>query len=248
VFICGGAEIGPALIRRARRALGTRVVRTYGSTEFPTFSLGDPYGDEAIGADTDGLPVPLSSYRLDQSGWSASPATGELLVRGAELFLGYHDQTLNQDAFDEDGYFRTGDLVRFDDNGACAVVGRKKDIIIRGGENLSAIEIEDLLLQHPAVRDVAVVAMPDPDLGERVCAFVVAATPGARLDSDEVRSFIVGSGLAVQKSPERVELLDELPRTASGKVQKYLLREKIRAIVIAEAEQAQAANQAPRPS
>ena len=217
VFVCGGAEIGPELVRRARSVLGTRVVRCYGSTEFPTFSLGDPYDESDSTADNDGAVVPLASWRTDVE-------TGELLIRGAELFLGYLDRRLDAEAFTDDGFFRTGDVVHIDERGA-TVVGRTKDIIIRGGENLSAIEIEDHLVQHPAVRDVAVVAMPDEVLGERACAFVVTA-PGAELDLVGLRRFLTERGLAIQKVPERLELLTELPRTPSGKVQKFKLREE----------------------
>ncbi len=221
VFVCGGAEIGPALVEQARQAMGTRVVRTYGSTEFPTFSLGDPYGDPVVAAATDGHPVPLSQWRIDEDHGN------ELLVKGKELFLGYLDPALNAEAFTADGFFRTGDVVRFDERGGCTVVGRIKDIIIRGGENLSAIEIEDHLQQHPSVEDVAVVAMPDPVLGERACAFVVPAA-GTAPSLPELREFLLLRGLAVQKSPERVELVECLPRTASGKVQKFHLRATIR--------------------
>lgn len=227
VFVCGGAEIGPVLGARARRAMAARVVRTYGSTEFPTFCLGDPYGDEDAAAETDGQPVPLSAWRVDEE------AGGELLVKGAELFLGYLDPALDADAFTEDGYFRTGDVVRLDERGACTVVGRIKDIIIRGGENLSASEIEDHLQQHPLVEEVAVVAVPDPVLGERACAYVVPR-PGGVLDLPELRTFLAARGLAVQKAPERLELVPRLPRTASGKVQKFLLRDTVRQLLAAE--------------
>ena len=246
MFICGGAEIGPSLVRRARRVMGTRVVRTYGSTELPTFSVGDPYGDEDAAAETDGMPVPLSDHRLDRTGGRHAGGGGELLVKGAELFLGYLDPALTQGAFDGDGFFRTGDLVRFDDRGALTVIGREKDIIIRGGENLSAIEIEDVLQEHPGVAQVAVVGMPDPRMGERTCAFVVPE-PGARPDVAELRSFLLGRGLAVQKAPERVELVDALPRTASGKVQKYRLREAVRARLAAEGVAAGSEEADPRP-
>ncbi|GAB3667381.1 cyclohexanecarboxylate-CoA ligase [Nocardioides korecus] len=216
VFVCGGAEIGPELVRRSTRVLGARVVRCYGSTEMPTFSIGDPYGDPDDAAETDGAPVPLSSWRTHDE-------TGELLVAGAELFLGYLDARLDADAFTEDGFFRTGDVVTIDDRGA-RVVGRTKDIIIRGGENLSAIEIEDHLAQHPDVLDVAVVAVPDEVLGERACAYVVPAAEAVP-DLDGLRDFLTRRGLAVQKTPERLELVEALPRTPSGKVQKFKLRE-----------------------
>ena len=160
--------------------------------------------------------MPLSSWRTDDE-------TGELLVTGAELFLGYLDARLDADAFTDDGFFRTGDVVTIDDRGA-RVVGRTKDIIIRGGENLSAIEIEDHLAQHPDVLDVAVVAVPDEVLGERACAYVVPAA-GAVPELDGLRDFLTGRGLAVQKTPERLELVEALPRTPSGKVQKFKLRE-----------------------
>lgn len=196
--------------------MGTRVVRCYGSTELPTFSIGDPYGDADDAAETDGAPVPLSDWRTD-------PETGELLVTGAELFLGYLDARLDHDAFTDERFFRTCDGVSIDERGA-RVVGRTKDIIIRGGENLSAIEIEDHLAQHPDVLDVAVVAVPDEVLGERACAYVVPAA-GAAPDHVGLRELLVARGLAVQKTPERLELVGALPRTASGKVRKFLLRE-----------------------
>ena len=170
---------------------------------------------------------------MDTSEGRDAGGGGELLVKGAELFLGYLDPALDEAAFDADGFFRTGDLVRFDDPGALIVLGRQKDVIIRGGENLSAIEMEDHLQEHPAVAQVAVVAMPDPVLGERACAFVVP-TGQDRVDVAELRRFLRLRGLAVQKSPERVELVDELPRTASGKVQKYLLREMVHDLLAAE--------------
>lgn len=217
VFVCGGAEIGPLLCRRARTAMGTAVVRTYGSTELPTFTLGDPFGDPGLAGDSDGAVVPGASWRTD-------PETGELLVRGEELFLGYLDAALDAVAFTPDGYFHTGDLVRIDAEGYGRVVGRTKDIIIRGGENLSAIEIEDHVQLHPGVAAVAVVAVPDPTMGERACAYVVLADGGA-LTLAELREFLVGQGLAVQKSPERLEIVSELPHTASGKVQKFKLRQ-----------------------
>ena len=226
VFICGGAEVGPELVGRARQAMGTRIVRTYGSTEFPTFSLGDPYGDPVVAAETDGMPVPLSQHRIAPSEEHGETGGGELLVKGAELFLGYLDASLDASAFTEDGFFRTGDVVRFDERGACTVIGREKDIIIRGGENLSAIEVEDHLQLHPLIEEVAVVAMPDAILGERACAYVVPRGDGPTVV--DLKAFLAARGLAVQKAPERVELVAALPRTASGKVQKYRLRATIR--------------------
>jgi cyclohexanecarboxylate-CoA ligase len=223
-FVCGGADIPAALVREASRVMGTRVLRTYGSTELPTATMADPDADPDAAAGSDGVAMGGNEVttRPDASG---SP---ELLVRGPELFLGYLDGRLNGEAFTPDGWFRTGDLAEIGAGGAVRIVGRIKDVINRGGEKFSAAEIEAVLLTHPDIADVAVVAYPDPVLVERACAFVVPR-PGVRAPGvDELRSVVVGAGLAVQKSPERVLEVSELPRTASGKVQRYLLRDRVR--------------------
>jgi cyclohexanecarboxylate-CoA ligase len=222
-FLCGGADVPPALVREAVEVLGCHVTRVYGSSEFPTFScgrLGDP---PEICADTDGLPIGPVECRLD----GVSDGVGELLVKGPELFLGYFDSSLDADAFTGDGFFRTGDLASIDERGAITIRGRKKDIIIRGGENISAKEVEDVLYGHPLVKEVAVVAMPDPVLTERPCVFVVPVD-GATPTLADLTSFLDAHRLARQKHPERLELVDQLPTTASGKVQKFVLRELIR--------------------
>ena len=149
---------------------------------------------------------------------------GELWVRGPELFLGYLDRSLNAGAIDEQGWFHTGDLAT-EDGQAIIIRGRRKDIIIRGGENLSAKQIEDCLYRHGSVREVAVVAMPDPAMGEKACAFVVPE--GAPPTLPELAAWLESSGLARQKCPERLEITEELPKTPSGKVQKFLLRQRI---------------------
>src|SRR3546814_18990748 len=136
--------------------------------------------------------------------------------------LGYTDQALTDDAFDQDGFFRTGDLGRIEFGDFLAVSGRKKDVIVRGGENISPQEIEDALHRYPAITDVAVVAMPHERLGEGVCAYVIA---DAHVSVADIGSFLGEQGLARQKWPERVEMVDAFPRTASGKVQKNLLRD-----------------------
>ena len=158
---------------------------------------------------------------------------GEILTRGPEVMIGYLRAEDNAAAFDDEGFFRTGDLGRFESSGALVITGRKKDLIIRGGENLSAKEIEDVLYMHPAVREAAVVAMPHPRLGEGICAFIVAheqATPTL----EELANFIAARGLARQKIPERLEIIGQMPRTASGKIQKFVLRERVRALIEAE--------------
>ena len=228
-FLCGGADVPPELVYRAREVLGTTVVRVYGSSEFPTFSCAGPDDPPELGAETDGSPIGPVELQLDDVD---STGTGELLVKGPELFLGYLDASLNSAAFTDDGFFRTGDLARVDDRGAVTIQGRKKDIIIRNGENLSAKEIEDLLHEHPAVQDVAVVAMPDAVTGEKVCAFVVAGA-GAQITLEELCDHLKGRRVARQKLPEWLEVVDALPTTASGKVQKFVLRDRARQIATA---------------
>jgi cyclohexanecarboxylate-CoA ligase len=217
-FACGGADVPPDLVRHAATVLGCYVSRVYGSSEFPTFTFGPREATEYQRAETDGYPVGEVQFRLDE----VADGVGELLVRGPELFHGYLDAGLNDDAFTEDGFFRTGDLASVEDDGFIRIRGRKKDIIIRKGENISAREVEDHLYAHESVRDVAVIAMPDPERGERVCAVVVSDVPDLGLG--DLTEHLARRGLAKQKWPEQIEFVTELPRTASGKVQKFVLR------------------------
>jgi cyclohexanecarboxylate-CoA ligase len=223
LFACGGADVPPELVYRARKSLGAAVMRVYGSSEFPTYCCSPPDAPARVAAETDGLPIGPVEHRI--VGRPGEP--GELVVRGPDLFLGYLDPALNGDAFTPDGWFRTGDLATEED-GAITIRGREKDIIIRGGENLSARQIEDLLYGHPSVREVAVVAMPDPRMGEKACAFVVPAR-GTSPTLMELCSFLDESRVARQKFPERLELIEELPKTPSGKIRKFVLRDRIRA-------------------
>jgi cyclohexanecarboxylate-CoA ligase len=213
-FVCGGADIPSELVYRAHQIMGTTVLRTYGSTELPTSTMADPTGDPAQEAMDEGLPMGANEIAVRPS--------GELVVRGPELFLGYLDPALNETAFDEDGFFRTGDIAAIDSAGRLRIIGRIKDIINRGGEKFSVAEIEAVLAQLAGVRDVAVVAVPDPRLTERACACIVA--DGTAPTVSQLREAIVAAGLAVQKSPEYRIVVDELPRTASGKIQRFLLR------------------------
>ena len=196
VFVCGGADIPAELVRRASRIMGTRVVRTYGSTELPTSSMADPFGDLDAAATGEGKPMGRNEMVVRDEGDGP-----ELLVRGPELFLGYLDAELNQGAFTDDGYFRTGDQARVEIDSTVRITGRIKDIINRGGEKFSVAEVEALLLDCPSVRDVAVVSFPDPVLVERACAYVVPA-PGCAPTLEELREHLLAAGLAVQKAPE----------------------------------------------
>jgi cyclohexanecarboxylate-CoA ligase len=226
VFLCGGADVPPGLVRLGATVLDCHVARVYGSSEFPTFCCGGPQDDVELCADTDGRPIGAVRGRL------AAPVEGigELLVKGPELFLGYLDAGLDAEAFTEDGYFRTGDLASIRADGAITIHGRSKDIILRGGENISAKQVEDMLHEHPMITAVAVVAMPDPIMVERACAFVVPAA-GATPTLADLTGYLAQHHLAVQKFPERLELVAELPMTSSGKVLKHVLRAQARALV-----------------
>lgn len=232
-FVCGGADIPADLVRRAHRVMGTRVVRTYGSTELPTSSMADPFGDLDLAASGEGPAMGANEMRLHPD----AAGTAELLVRGPELFVGYLDAGLNRAAFTDDGYFRTGDQASIDADGTLHITGRIKDIINRGGEKFSVAEIESVLLGHPSVQDVAVVGYLDPVLGERACAVVVPA-PDAHPSLEALRDHVVSNGLAIQKAPERLVIESELPRTASGKVQRFLLRDHVRTLQDAPSEAA----------
>jgi acyl-CoA synthetase (AMP-forming)/AMP-acid ligase II len=231
LFMSGGAPVPPELIHRANAVLkGCLAFRVYGSSEAPTVTLGIRSRAEAQrGADTDGRIVnhevrlcdPVTGAPMDCG------SEGEICTRGPEMMLGYTDPAQTEDSFDADGYFHTGDLGYFVEGGYLCINGRKKDLIIRGGENISPKEIEDVLHTHPAIREAAVVAMPHERLGEGVCAFVIAQ-PGHGIDVAGMAAFLEQAGLARQKFPERVELVEDLPRTASGKVQKNVLRERLR--------------------
>ena len=233
LFGCGGAAVTPALIRSARETFTNAVAyRVYGSTEAPNITQGytDP-ADADASADTDGRPTEYEVRITGPDGRPVPPGQeGEIRARGPAMFHGYTDPALDAEALDAEGFFMTGDLGWQRPDGAIVISGRRKDLIIRGGENLSPKEIEDVLAGHPGVGEVAVVGMPHPRMGEAVCAFVV---PG-RADTPslpDLASWIVRAGLARQKTPERLEIVAELPRTASGKVRKDVLRRMAVALV-----------------
>ncbi|WP_350271714.1 AMP-binding enzyme [Frondihabitans sucicola] len=150
------------------------------------------------------------------------------------MFGGYLDRPdLTDDVFTADGWYRTGDLAKIDAKGFLHITGRIKDVINRGGEKIPVVEIENLLYQHPMVSDAAIVAMPDPRLGERACAFVVAAKDGAHLDFATMQKYLGDAGVSKYYWPERLEFIDEIPRNVVGKVQKNLLRDRAAALVAA---------------
>ncbi|GIX30596.1 MAG: cyclohexanecarboxylate-CoA ligase [Porticoccaceae bacterium] len=238
LFFCGGTAVPASLIHRVARAFPHCLFfRAYGSTEVMTVTLGIRGPEEAAyGAETDGIVLPPIEVKLlaeDGRVVTVDGEIGEILARGPEQFSGYLDPADNEGAFDEEGFFRTGDLGRWVEGRYLVIAGRKKEIIIRAGENISPKEVEDVLAGHSAVAEVAVVAMPHRRTGETGCAFVVPR-PGAVLDLAEMRRFLAAAGLARQKFPEWLELVDNLPRVSSGKVRKEALRERARQIAIRE--------------
>ena len=232
-FACGGAAVPADLVLAANAALAQPCAgRVYGSSEVPlvTHSF-DPATHGHAAAHTDGRLIDYEVQIVDEAGaLCPTGSEGEILARGPSMFLGYADPDQTAQALTPDGYFRTGDLGTLSADGAICITGRKKDLIIRGGENISAKEIEDVLLRHPAIADAAVVAMPHPRLGEGICAFLVGR--GAdRPDRAAIGAYVLGEGLASQKCPERIEWVEALPQTASGKVRKDVLRTMAKAAV-----------------
>jgi acyl-CoA synthetase (AMP-forming)/AMP-acid ligase II len=225
LFSCGGATVSAELIRRARAALGCVAKRVYGSTEFPTITTTDAEDAVRMGSETEGRAIVPNQVRIVDERGSVLPSgtAGEIQARGPECFVGYADPSLNADSFTADGWFRTGDLGRLDAGGYLRITGRLKDIVVRKGEKFSVRELEEMIARHPAVADVAVLAVPDARSGERACAVVVLRAAAA-LTLDQLTGFLRDAGLAAQKLPEQLEIVAELPRTESGKVHRAALQ------------------------
>lgn len=226
----GGAPVPVALGERAE-ALGIKIIRAYGSTEHPSIT-GSSYEDPAAKRHrTDGRALPGVEMRLvdpdDEDSEVPAGEPGEIVSRGPDLCMGYTNPALN-DAFDDEGWYRTGDIGILDEDGFLTITDRVKDIIIRGGENLSAAEIEDRVGLVPGVAEVAVVAAPDDRLGEHACA-VIRMQPGAEpVDLPTLTSHLEAAAVTRQKWPEEVLIVDDFPRTPSGKIRKVDLRTRLR--------------------
>jgi cyclohexanecarboxylate-CoA ligase len=222
----GGASVTPAFVEDTARTFSCRVKRTYGSTEAPTVTTST--NDDAFekARDTDGRAVGEAELQVvdPETGAVQEPGQpGELRVRAPELFAGYTDRAQTEAVIAPGGWFRTGDLATVDSGGWLCIVGRLKDVIIRGGENISASEVEGALEAHPSVRQAVVVGFPDPLMGERVAAFVVANAP---FDLAECQRWFAERGTARFKVPERVERLDQLPLLGSGKPDRSALQRR----------------------
>lgn len=228
-FVSAGAPIPRVLVRQATQSLGAHIVSGWGMTEnglVTTTKLDDP--PEKV-FETDGCPSQGMEVRIvnGEGKVLAHDEEGRLQARGPGTFVGYLKRPQLY-AVDQDGWFETGDLARKDKDGYIRITGRTKDIVIRGGENVPVIEIEQLMYRHPAVQEVAIVGVPDERLGERACACVVLRE-GASLALPDLSGYMAENNVAKNYWPERIEVFDALPKTPSGKVQKFKLREIVSA-------------------
>ena len=228
-FLCGGTTI-PKKVARECQQRGIKLLSVYGSTEsspHAVVNLDDPLSRFMH---TDGYAAAGVEIKVVDDARKTLPpgCEGEEASRGPNVFMGYFDEPeLTARALDEEGWYYSGDLCRMDEDGYIKITGRKKDIIVRGGENISSREVEDILLQHPKIHDACVVAMPDERLGERSCAYVVLKAPHHSLSLEEVVAFFSRKRVAKYKYPEHIVVIEKLPRTVSGKIQKFLLRKDI---------------------
>ncbi|HDW0205823.1 TPA: medium-chain fatty-acid--CoA ligase [Escherichia coli] len=228
-FLCGGTTI-PKKVARECQQRGIKLLSVYGSTEsspHAVVNLDDPLSRFMH---TDGYAAAGVEIKVVDDARKTLPpgCEGEEASRGPNVFMGYFDEPeLTARALDEEGWYYSGDLCCMDEAGYIKITGRKKDIIVRGGENISSREVEDILLQHPKIHDACVVAMPDERLGERSCAYVVLKAPHHSLSLEEAVAFFSRKRVAKYKYPEHIVVIEKLPRTASGKIQKFLLRKDI---------------------
>lgn len=228
-FLCGGTTI-PKKVARECQQRGIKLLSVYGSTEsspHAVVNLDDPLSRFMH---TDGYAAAGVEIKVVDDARKTLPpgCEGEEASRGPNVFMGYFDEPeLTARALDKEGWYYSGDLCRMDEAGYIKITGRKKDIIVRGGENISSREVEDILLQHPKIHDACVVAMSDERLGERSCAYVVLKAPHHSLSLEEVVAFFSRKRVAKYKYPEHIVVIEKLPRTTSGKIQKFLLRKDI---------------------
>ena len=228
-FLCGGTTI-PKKVARECQQRGIKLLSVYGSTESSPHAMVNLDDPLSRFMHTDGYAAAGVEIKVVDNARKTLPpgCEGEEASRGPNVFMGYFDEPeLTARALDEEGWYYSGDLCRMDEAGYIKITGRKKDIIVRGGENISSREVEDILLQHPKIHDACVVAMPDERLGERSCAYVVLKAPHHSLSLEDVVAFFSRKRVAKYKYPEHIVVIEKLPRTASGKIQKFLLRKDI---------------------
>lgn len=228
IFLCAGTAIPGVLVERARKVLGTKIISAWGMTENGAVTLASPSDPDERSINTDGFVLPGMELQIRGADGSvlATGQEGALYVRGCSNFGGYLKRP-QWNATDAEGWFDTGDIARMDEQGYIRICGRTKDVIIRGAENLPVVEIEAVLYKHPDIQQVAIVAYPDERLGERACAFIVPKV-GKTFSFEDMVAFLDRQHLAKQYYPERIEVRDQLPSTASGKIQKFALRTLLR--------------------
>jgi acyl-CoA synthetase (AMP-forming)/AMP-acid ligase II len=229
----GGAAKPPELFYDIAKEMGVRLVHGYGMTEVPMMAMGSPHDTDEQLAYTDGKPVLGAEIRIvkEDETIAGPDEEGEVRLHGPVVCVGYTDPAVNAEAFDANGWFRTGDLGVLRPDGHLRLTGRLKDVIIRKGENISARELEDVLFNHPKVGEVAVIGVPDEERGELVCAVIETAAGSDPITLDEVVAWCRDAGLMMQKIPERLEIVDSLPRNETlNKVLKFKLREQFGAI------------------
>ena len=239
-FLCGGAPIPEVTVRRAMQ-VGVRVLSVYGSTESPPHTVTWPDDPVEAAWQADGRTLPgIEVKAVDEEGRTLSPGQqGEQWSRGPNTFIGYlGEPELSAKALDADGWYHSGDLATVGADGSVRIVGRIKDMIIRGGQNISAREVEDILLEHPACQTVSVVGIPDDRLGELCCA-VVVCHPGQTLGFEVMTQFLIERGVARFKLPEFLVLREAVPTTPSGKIQKFKLRDELKGLNAHSSQKAQ---------
>jgi len=226
----GGEASSPDLVRKAYEKIGGTYINEFGMSE-GLLCRTRPDDDIDTICTTVGKPCcPYDRVKILDEGGRELPSNrdGELVAKGPCLFAGYlKNPEENRRSFTKDGFFRTGDLARIDDSGNIRITGRIKDIIIRGGENISPAQVEDLLVSCPGVADAAVIGIPDKELGEKVCAYIRPVS-GTKLDPEEIKRFMESRGASKLLIPERFEFIDSLPMTQAGKHDKKALREDMK--------------------
>lgn len=223
LFVTSGAPIPPVLVHLAQHKLRATVAASWGMTECCSATTTFLSGHKV--QESDGCAIPGAEVRIVDDRGSEVPRgqPGTLKFRGPSLFVGYLKRPQLY-AVEQDGWFNTGDVARMDEEGYIRICGREKDIIIRGGENIPVVEVESAMYKIPQVAEVAIVAMPDPRMSERACAFVTLR-PGEHLTPEQMKAYLAAEGLSKHFWPERLEIIEQMPRTMTGKIQKYVLRE-----------------------
>eukprot|EP00163_Fabomonas_tropica_P000498 TRINITY_DN10308_c0_g1_i1.p1 TRINITY_DN10308_c0_g1~~TRINITY_DN10308_c0_g1_i1.p1 ORF type:complete len:332 (-),score=60.66 TRINITY_DN10308_c0_g1_i1:383-1276(-) len=231
IFVSAGAPIPSAIVEQASQVLKAKIVSAWGMTENGAVTMTCPEDPAERASQSDGKALPWMDVKITDFQGNDLPAgeEGNLLVRGASLFVGYLKRP-ELYGVDNDGWFSTGDLARMDDSGYIRITGRTKDVVIRGGENIPVVEVENLLYKYPGLADVALVGCPDDRLGERLCAYVTLDDNATGVTLDEVKTYLTEQQLAKSYLPEYLEVIEAMPRTASGKIQKFKLREQARAV------------------